>query len=204
MNPKLTQDYVALIGNPNCGKTAIFNHLTGLNQKVSNYPGITVERKIGRLRFDHWKRRRLRRFKRFSDRFDGKFNHRTARKFKRHHNLRLNVLDLPGTYSLTAYSMDEVVARDYIIEDRPDVVINIIDATNLERNLYLTTQLMELDIKLVIALNMYDLMESRGDILDLKKLENFLEIPIVKTVGNTGEGVDQLLNEIVNKVIFSL
>jgi ferrous iron transport protein B len=157
---------IALAGNPNVGKTTLFNSITGTRQHVGNWPGVTVEKKVG------------------------------YRNFNGH---TIEVVDLPGTYSLTAYSMDEVVARDYIIEDRPDVVVNIIDATNLERNLYLTTQLMELDTKLVIALNMYDLLESRGDVLDQKKLENFLEIPIIKTVGNTGEGIEQLLTEIIKE-----
>jgi ferrous iron transport protein B len=157
---------IALAGNPNVGKTTLFNSITGTRQHVGNWPGVTVEKKVG---------------------------------YRDYNGYNIEVVDLPGTYSLTAYSMDEVVARDHIIEDRPDVVVNIIDATNLERNLYLTTQLMELGIKLVIALNMYDLLESRGDVLNLKKLEGFLEIPIVKTVGNTGEGTEELLTEIINE-----
>jgi ferrous iron transport protein B len=157
---------VALAGNPNVGKTTLFNSITGTKQHVGNWPGVTVEKKVG-----------FRKFKEFD----------------------LEIVDLPGTYSLTAYSYDELIARNYIVEERPDVVINIVDSTNLERNLYLTSQLMELEVKLVIALNMFDLLEKRGDVLNKKKLEEFLEIPIIKTVGNTGDGVDELLAEVIKE-----
>jgi ferrous iron transport protein B len=157
---------IALAGNPNVGKTTLFNAITGANQHVGNWPGVTVEKKVG------------------------------YRKFK---GYELEVVDLPGTYSLTAYSIDEVVTRNFIVDQRPDVVINIVDVTNLERNLYLTTQLMELEVKLVMSLNMFDLMSARGDVLDSEKLAKFLEIPIVKTVGNTGMGVDRLLSEVIRE-----
>ncbi len=157
---------IALAGNPNVGKTTLFNAITGSRQHVGNWPGVTVEKKVGYTTFK---------------------------------NIKLEIIDLPGTYSLTAYSIDELIARNYIVEERPDVVINIIDATNLERNLYLTTQLMELNVRIVIALNMYDLMETRGDELDIKKLEKYLQIPIVRTVGNRGAGIRQLLTEAVRE-----
>lgn len=118
---------VALTGNPNVGKTTLFNVITGSRQHVGNWPGVTVEKKSG---------------------------------FKLYKGYEIEVVDLPGTYSLTAYSLDEVVARDFIVDERPDIVVQIVDATNIERNLYLTTQLMELGSKMVIALNMYDLAEE--------------------------------------------
>ncbi|MBN1133497.1 MAG: ferrous iron transport protein B [Methanosarcinaceae archaeon] len=159
---------VALAGNPNVGKTTIFNAITGARQHVGNWPGVTVEKKIG-----------IRNYKDFE----------------------IEVVDLPGTYSLTAYSIDEIVARDYIIEERPDVVVQIVDATNLERNLYLTTQMMELGSKVVIALNMSDLAEQKGDIIFKEKMEEFLEIPVVKTVGSKSIGIDRLLDEIIKEAV---
>ncbi len=157
---------VALAGNPNVGKTTIFNAITGARQHVGNWPGVTVERKSGR---------------------------------KVHKGIAIEVVDLPGTYSLTAYSLDEVIARDYIVDERPDVVVHIVDATNLERNLYLTTQLMELGAKVVIALNMSDLADARGDVIDLKRMEEFLEIPVIKTVGSKEFGIDELLDEVLRE-----
>ena len=157
---------IALAGNPNVGKTTLFNAITGARQHVGNWPGVTVEKKTGK------------------------------RTYK---DTEIEVVDLPGTYSLTAYSIDEVVARDYVVEEKPDVVVQIVDATNLERNLYLTTQLMELGSRVVIALNMWDLAESRGDEIDTRKMEDFLEIPVVKTVANRAEGIDALLEEVVRE-----
>ncbi len=157
---------VALVGNPNVGKTSVFNSITGARQHVGNWPGVTVEKKVG------------------------------LRIYNGH---RLEVVDLPGIYSLTANSIDEIVARDYIIDERPDVVVHIVDATNLDRNLYLTTQLMTLDVRLVIALNMFDLMETRGDCIDLAKLEEFLEAPIVPTSASSGEGLEELLDAILEE-----
>ena len=118
---------IALAGNPNSGKTTVFNNLTGSRQHVGNYTGVTVEKKEGMVKYRGYE---------------------------------IKVIDLPGTYSLTAYSPDEVVARNVIIEEKPDVVVNIVDASNLERNLYLTTQLLELDVPIVLALNMYDTAEK--------------------------------------------
>jgi ferrous iron transport protein B len=155
---------VALAGNPNSGKTTIFNNLTGARQQVGNYPGVTVEKKSGTC----------------------------------HHNgTTLNVVDLPGTYSLTAHSVDEMVARDFIIDEQPDVVVAVLDASNLERNLYLTTQLMELRAPLVLALNMSDVAKARGIEFDIESLSTLLGSPIVPTVGHRDEGTAALLDAIV-------
>ena len=154
---------VGLCGNPNAGKTSIFNALTGSHQHVGNYAGVTVESK------------------------EGTVNHK---------GYEIKVVDLPGTYSLTAYSIEEIVARDFILRE-PDVVINIVDSTNLDRNLYLTTQLIELGAKAVIALNMNDEAEHKGIIIDKKQLGELLGMPVVPTVGTKGLGMKELLNEVV-------
>ncbi|HOI57859.1 MAG: ferrous iron transport protein B [Methanoculleus sp.] len=157
---------VALAGNPNVGKTTLFNALTGSRQHVGNWPGVTVEKKTGRInRSGH----------------------------------AIEVIDLPGTYSLTACSADEVVARDYILEERPDVVVQVVDATNLERNLYLTTQIAELGVPVVIALNMADAAEAGGCAIDRERLSALLAIPVVRTVGIRGEGLDDLLDAAVRE-----
>jgi ferrous iron transport protein B len=155
---------IALAGNPNSGKTTIFNAITGTRQKVGNWPGVTVEKKEGRVE-----------------------------KFGR----SLTIIDLPGTYSLTPFSIEEIVARDYILEERPNVVIDIIDASNLERSLYLATQLRELDCKIIFALNMIDLARSRGIKIDGDKLASLLNLPVVFTVGNRREGIDALLKSAI-------
>ncbi len=151
---------VALAGNPNSGKTTIFNALTGARQHVGNYPGVTVERKEGLARLGE---------------------------------AELKIVDLPGTYSLTAYSEEELLARNYLIDNRPDVVVNIVDASNLERNLYLSVQLMELGLPLVIVFNMSDMARSRGYSFDIGKLSRLLGARIVETVGHRGEGTDAIL-----------
>jgi ferrous iron transport protein B len=151
---------IALAGNPNAGKTTIFNNITGTRQKVGNWPGVTVEKKEGRITWQ---------------------------------GFELNIVDLPGTYSLTPFSTEEIVARDFILDEAPDVVVAIIDASNLERSLYLATQLRELDCKVVFALNMADLASSRGIKIDGTKLSELLDVPVVFTVGNKGQGVDALL-----------
>ncbi len=156
--------HIALAGNPNAGKTTLFNYLTGARQHVGNYPGITVEHKEGCCL---------------------------------HNSQGLTVVDLPGTYSLTAYSVEELVARDYIITKKPEVVVNIIDASNLERNLYLTTQFLELGIPLVIALNMIDVAENRGLTIDIDKLSNILGVPVVPIIARSGKGVSILLDAII-------
>jgi ferrous iron transport protein B len=157
---------VALAGNPNVGKSSLFNAITGAHQHVGNWPGVTVEKKSGNIV---------------------------------HQGYDLEIVDLPGTYSLTAYSADEVVARDYLIDEKPDVVIHVIDATNLERNLYLTTQLLETGVPVVIALNMSDMSEQRGDQISRKMMEEYLEVPVVRTVGSKGEGITELLNAAVHE-----
>ena len=155
---------VALAGNPNSGKTTVFNNLTGGRQHVGNYPGVTVERKEGVCR---------------------------------HGEVRMRVIDLPGTYSLTAYSSEEVVARDFIIDERPDVVVDVIDSSNLERNLYLAVQIMELGVPLVLAFNMSDAARAQGCVFDTEKLSDLLGPPIVQTVGHRNLGMDELLDAVV-------
>ncbi len=151
---------IALAGNPNSGKTTIFNNITGARQRVGNYPGVTVEKKEGSAT---------------------------------HEGHQLSVVDLPGTYSLTAYSIEELVARDFIINEKPDVVIDVIDASNLERNLYLAVQLIELGVPLVLAFNMSDVAEQRGMKLDLELLSKLLGAPIILTVGHKRRGHEELL-----------
>jgi len=151
---------IALAGNPNAGKTTIFNSLTGSRQHVGNYPGVTVERKEGHIK---------------------------------HNGADIKIIDLPGTYSLTAYSPDEVVARNVILEEKPDVVINVVDGSNLERNLYLTMQLRELEVPLVLAINMADIAESNGINIHYPLLSRLLGIPVIRVVGLKGEGISELL-----------
>lgn len=153
---------LALAGNPNCGKTTLFNALTGSNQYVGNWPGVTVEKKEGKLKGDH----------------------------------ELILVDLPGIYSLSPYSLDEVVARNYLIQEQPDLIINLVDATNLERNLYLTTQLQESGIPIVVALNMMDLVKTNHDQIDTKKLAQFLHCPVVEVSALKNEGLDELLKQV--------
>ncbi|PNT93557.1 ferrous iron transport protein B [Clostridium thermosuccinogenes] len=152
----------ALVGNPNCGKTTMFNEITGSTQYVGNWPGVTIEKKEGK-----------------------------ARKFKED----IRIIDLPGIYSLSPYSMEEIIARDYIIDEKPDVIINILDATNIERNLYLTTQVIELGIPVVVVLNIMDEVESRGDSIDTKELEKFLGTPVLCTSANKGKGVSDVVQK---------
>ena len=151
---------LALAGNPNSGKTTMFNALTGSNQRVGNWPGVTVEKKEGRLKADR----------------------------------EVTLTDLPGIYSLSPYTLEEVVAREYLVSERPDGIINIVDATNIERNLYLTTQLMEMGIPVVVALNMMDLVRNSGDQIDAGKLSKALGCPVVEVSALKGEGLDRLIS----------
>ena len=155
---------VALAGNPNSGKTSIFNNLTGARQHVGNYPGVTVEKKEG---------------------------------IACHDDYTIEITDLPGVYSLTAYSLDEVVARDFILNEKPDIVVNIVDASNLERNLYLSTQLMEFGVPLVLAFNMSDIAQSSGQRIDSAAISKLLGVSTVYTIGNKDKGTKELLEEIV-------
>ena len=153
-----TRVTIALAGNPNAGKTSIFNHLTGGRQHVGNWPGVTVDIKEGAYEFE---------------------------------GADVRVVDLPGTYSLGAYTPDEIAARDYVLADEADVVVDVVDASNLERNLYLTTQLLEIGANVVVALNMYDVAEKEFNV-DLEKLTELLGVPVVPTVGTSGRGVPEL------------
>ena len=155
---------VALVGNPNCGKTSLFNIASGSHEHVGNYSGVTVDAKEGSFEYGGY---------------------------------RFLLIDLPGTYSLSAYSPEELYVRQNLVEDMPDVVINVIDSSNLQRNLYLTTQLIDMNLRVVMALNMYDELQARGDRLDIKQLGYLLGMPVVPTVSRVGEGVDLLLNTVI-------
>lgn len=156
---------VALVGNPNCGKTSLFNFASGAHERVGNYSGVTVDAKEGHAEYNGY---------------------------------RFNLVDLPGTYSLSAYSPEELYVRKQIIDNTPDVIINVIDASNIERNLYLTTQLVDMNLKIVGALNMFDEFESRGDKLDYDKLGELFGMPFVPTVFKTGRGIDELFKTVIN------
>lgn len=151
---------IALAGNPNSGKTTLFNELTGARQHVGNWPGVTVDKKEGIYK----------------------------------KNKEINILDLPGTYSLSPYSAEEVIARDYIVREKPDVVIDIVDGTNIERNLYLTLQIAETKIPMVVAINMMDEVEAQGDKIDCKKLSEILGVPVLPIVARSGKGIEVLMD----------
>ena len=178
---KPKQILVALAGNPNCGKTSLFNKLVGANQRVGNWAGVTVER------------------------FEGSTFHR---------DYLIKIIDLPGTYSLTTYSPEEIVARNFIVEEKPDVVINVVDSTNLERNFFLTTQLIDIQANLIVALNMMDEVEDKKAQIDIGHLENLLGIHTIPTSAVKGTGIEELLDHVVdlytnkivtkhNKLVFS-
>ncbi len=156
---------IALAGNPNSGKTTVFNNLTGARQHVGNWPGVTVEKKEGSCSYQGY---------------------------------HIKVVDLPGVYSLTAYSPDEVIARNFIVDEKPDAVVDIVDASNLERNLYLAVQILEMGAPLIIALNMMDMAESRKYRIDVEALAQEIGAPVVPMVANRNRGTDELLREIVN------
>ena len=155
---------VALVGNQNSGKTTLFNYLTGMNAKIGNWPGVTIEKKTGIIK-----------------------------------GTKHEITDLPGIYSLSPYSIEEDISRKFVFDEKPDVIINIVDATAIERSLYLTTQLMELDCKVIVALNMADLLEKRGIIIDVKKLENALGTKVFKISALKETGIDELVKEIDSK-----
>jgi len=156
---------IALTGNPNSGKTTVFNNLTGARQHVGNWPGVTVEKKEGSLNYEGYD---------------------------------IKIVDLPGVYSLTAYSLDEVIARNFVVDEHPDVVVDIVDASNLERNLYLAVQLLEMGAKLVVALNMMDVAESRRYQINVKELSRLLGAPVVPLVATRNQGTQELLRTVVD------
>ncbi len=158
---------IALAGNPNAGKSTIFNALTGSHQHVANWPGKTVEKKEG-----NWT----------------------------HQGKDYKVVDLPGTYSLNAYSLEEVIARNFIIDEKPDLVVAVVDAANLERNLSLVVQIVELGAKVIMALNMSDIADSRGIKIDAQKLSQGLKIPVVQTVASKEKGLEELRSAISNVI----
>ncbi|MEA3279904.1 MAG: ferrous iron transporter B, partial [Thermodesulfobacteriota bacterium] len=166
MSDKSLKILVALAGQPNSGKSTIFNILTGARQHVANYPGVTVEKKSGSFSYNK--------------------------------NERVELVDLPGTHSLTSYTLEERIARDFLLNDKPAAVVDVLDASNLERNLYLTFQLAEMNIPLVIDLNMIDVAEKRGIKIDTQKLSQELGIPVVSTVGNKGKGKRRLKEAIMS------
>ncbi len=155
---------VALVGNPNCGKTTFYNYASGSKERVGNYSGVTVDAKTAQFKYKDY---------------------------------TFNITDLPGTYSLTAYSAEEIYVRKFITDQNPDIVINMVDASNLERNMYLTTQLIDMDIKVVVALNMYDELEARGDKLDYLSLGKLLGIPMIPVVSSKGKGFGMLFDSII-------
>ncbi len=156
---------VALVGNPNCGKTSLFNYASGAHARVGNYSGVTVDAAEAHAEFEGYD---------------------------------FQLIDLPGTYSLSAYSPEELYVRKYIVDQTPDVIINVIDASNLERNLYLTTQLIDMNVRVVCALNMYDEVERRGDTVDLQVLQTLLGVPMIPTSFKTGRGVKELFRAVVD------
>ncbi|MCQ2198929.1 MAG: ferrous iron transport protein B [Paludibacteraceae bacterium] len=156
---------VALVGNPNCGKTSLFNHATGLHEHVGNYSGVTVSSKTGTFY---------------------------------HNGYTINLVDLPGTYSITEYSPEELYVREFITEKHPDLILNVVDAGNLARNMFLTTQLIDMNVRMVMALNMYDVLEKSGSKLDLDQLEKIIGFPCVPTCAKTGEGITHVLDHIVS------
>src|SRR5690606_4589400 len=156
---------IALVGNPNCGKTTLVNFISKSNEKVGNYSGVTIDIKKARLKAKGY---------------------------------TFNFFDLPGTYSLTAYSKEEIFVREFIYEQTPDIVINVLDATNLERNLFLTTQLIDMDVRIVAALNMYDELEKKNLFFYKDELSKLLGIPFVPTISSKGIGLDNLIEKVID------
>ena len=154
---------IALIGNQNSGKTTLFNTLTGTNQKIGNWPGVTVEKKVGLIK-----------------------------------DLNAEIIDLPGVYSLSPYTVEEEVSRKYILEKKPDLIINIVDSTSLERSLYLTTQILELNIKVIVVLNMIDKLEAKGIFINEQKLAKEIGVDVIKISASKNIGIQELKNKIKN------
>ena len=165
MGPTGKQITIALVGNPNCGKTSFFNRATGLREKVGNYSGVTVDSKLG---------------------------------VAKHNGYVLNFVDLPGTYSITEYTPEELYVRRYIADSHPDVLLNVVDASNLARNLFLTTQLIDMNVPMIMALNMYDELEKNGDKLDVPALSRMFGFPIIPTVSTKGTGIEEIFNHIID------
>ena len=161
---KTRQIQIALVGNPNSGKTTFFNFASGSKEKVGNYAGVTVDSKEATYKQSGY---------------------------------TFSIVDLPGTYSIKSYSPEEIYLRNYIFDNKPDIVVNIVDASNLERNLYLTTQLIDMGVQIVIALNMYDELEKKGDILDHLALGKLLGVPVIPTVSSRGKGIKELFDKII-------
>jgi len=162
-------DYlIALAGNPNAGKSTIFNALTGARQHVGNWPGKTVEKKSGLFRYK---------------------------------DVEIEIVDLPGAYSLSAFSPEEVISRDFLLEAQPDLVVTVLDAANLERNLYLAVQILELGVSAVVVLNMADVAESQGLTIDDERLSQALKAPVVRTVGRRQQGIDHLVETIYQQLV---
>ncbi len=165
MGPAGKQITIALVGNPNCGKTSFFNRATGLREKVGNYSGVTVDSKLG---------------------------------VAKHNGYVLNFVDLPGTYSITEYTPEELYVRRYIADSHPDVLLNVVDASNLARNLFLTTQLIDMNVPMIMALNMYDELDKNGDKLDVPALSRMFGFPIIPTVSTKGTGIEEIFNHIID------
>ena len=149
---------IALAGNPNSGKTTVFNALTGAKQRTGNWPGVTVEKKEGEFEYN---------------------------------GIKIRVVDLPGTYALSSYSIDERIARDFLVKEKPDIVVVIVDSSNLERNLYLVIQLLELGQRVIVALNMIDIAERNGFLINAESLGKILGVVAVKTIASKGEGIEE-------------
>ncbi len=155
---------VALAGNPNAGKTSLFNAITGSKQHVGNWPGKTIEKKEGKIQYKGY---------------------------------AIKIVDLPGTYSMSAFSPEEVIARDFIVQENPDVVVTVLDAANLERNLYLAVQVLEMETPVVVALNMADIADAKKIQINREKLSQQLQVPVIRTVARKEEGTGELLDAIV-------
>src|SRR5574344_980949 len=169
---------VALVGNQNCGKTSLFNQLTGSHQHVGNFPGVTVERKSGFIKQSF-----------------------IQPEASNERNLTIEVVDLPGIYSLSPYTPEEIVTRDFLTKDKPDAILNILDSTNIERNLYLTLQLAELQVPMVLALNMMDEVVEAGNSIDVIKLQEHMQLGAVPISAVKGEGIGELVNRLMDVAV---